>query len=584
MKKTKYVVSFLFGASMLLNGYSQAITENFNDVTQLVPNGWAMTNLSSPVGTTGWFQGDETVFVAFSSPDSAYLATNFNNTTGAGTISNWLMSPQRTFSNGDIISFYSRTVNSPTFPDRLELRLSLNGASTNAGVLSTDVGDFTTLLLDINPTLIAGGYPNTWTQYTATISGLGAPTGGRVAFRYFVTNGGPSGANSDYIGIDNFQYIPVGAASPDLATGPLTAEYTIIPLEQAFAMPLTNNVSNTGSANATDAQLTTRVFLAPDFVTPVQTNTSTSVSINNGSSSLINVGATFTPSATGDYLIQYITSCTGNTVTSADTLEYNFTVSDSIFARDNGVQTGNLGVGAGNGGNLGNMYALTTASTITSVTMGLGTSPNLVTPDSVIVDVFAFNNGLPTTLIGSSLPLLRVGADTVAGTFQVTFSPALSVPADTIVVTARETSSGTRALGLADNIFTLGTTWVNWPTSPAGGWANNEFFGVPAFNKVYIIRPNFGNSTASIIDEEIGVVSLYPNPSDGRFFVDFKLDNTGEVIVKLITTEGKVISTENFMYESTTTREYNFSHLPKGTYFFEMNYNGKQSARQVVIK
>jgi hypothetical protein len=68
------------------------------------------------------------------------------------------------------------------------------------------VGDFQTLLLDINPTYTLTGYPNAWTQFTVTVSGLGSPTTGRMAFRYFVENGGPDGAISDYIGIDAVQY------------------------------------------------------------------------------------------------------------------------------------------------------------------------------------------------------------------------------------------------------------------------------------------------------------------------------------------------------------------------------------------
>lgn len=739
-KQRRYLLILLLGTTLLSNAFSQAITENFNDPNNLGASGWVRTNLSAPIGTTNWFTGNPTVFPAFSAPDTSYIGANFNNVAGANTISNWLMSPVRTFSNGDVISFYTRTIDSPTYPDRLQLRLSLNGASTNAGGTSASVGDFTILLLDINPTLTTAGYPNTWTQYSATISGLAAPTSGRVAFRYFVTNGGPTGTNSDYIGIDNFQYTPFVALNPDLIAGPLVGEYTIIPLEQAYAMPLINNITNSGTAVATDAQLTTNVFLAPDFVTPIQTNTSTAVSINNGASSLINVGATFTPTTTGDYLIQYITNCTGNTITSADTLDYFFTVSDSTFARDNGTATGNLGIGAGNGGHLGNMFALNTASSITSVTMFLGNSPTGVAADTVYVDVFAFNNGLPTTLLGSSLPIIRVGADTVPGIFQVSFSPALSVPADTIVVCARELPQGTIQVGLADNIFNLGTTWVNWPTSPFAGWANNEDFAVPAFNKTYIIRPNFGpipcptmnisfavnhescvgcnngsvtatpaggvlpytyawspsggtaatasslapgmyiltvtdsagctgvdtvtinaatpcptitisftsnnescagcndgsatgtptggtapytyawspaggtaatasslapgmyiltvtdsvgcmatdtitiNSFNSIEMFGIGNVKLYPNPSDGKFFADFELDHSGELMIKLITTDGKVISTEVFMYESATTKEYNFNYLPKGTYLFEVTYRGNKSARQILIK
>ncbi len=76
--------------------------------------------------------------------------------------------------------------------------------ATSTGTGDAAVGDFTTLLLTVNPTLVLGVYPTVYTQFTATISGLGAgPNPGRIAFRYFVTSGGPSGANSDIISIDD---------------------------------------------------------------------------------------------------------------------------------------------------------------------------------------------------------------------------------------------------------------------------------------------------------------------------------------------------------------------------------------------
>ena len=95
--------------------------------------------------------------------------------------------------------------------------MSTNGTSSNVGSTATNVGDFTTLLLDINPTYTTTGYPNVWTNFVVTVSGLGGPITGRLAFRYFVENGGPSGANSDYIGIDTVQYDCNGRrhANPD---------------------------------------------------------------------------------------------------------------------------------------------------------------------------------------------------------------------------------------------------------------------------------------------------------------------------------------------------------------------------------
>ena len=183
----------------------EALTQGFDDITTLPGAGWFFQNNSSPLGLTDWFQGNDAVFPAHAGAPTAYIGANFNNTGGVGTISNWMLTPEMPLFNGDSISFWTRTGAGSIWPDRLELRLSTSGSSTNVGTLATDVGAFTTLLLSVNPTLVQGGYPEVWTQYTATLTGIPAGATGRYGFRYFVTNGGPSGSNSNYIGIDTLQ-------------------------------------------------------------------------------------------------------------------------------------------------------------------------------------------------------------------------------------------------------------------------------------------------------------------------------------------------------------------------------------------
>ncbi len=136
------------------------------------------------------------------------------------------MTPEIALADGDTISFWTSTAAGSIWPDRLEMRLSTAGASTNVGTLATDVGDFTTLLLSVNPTLVAGGYPETWTQYTATLSGIPGGATGRIAWRYFVTDGGPSGNNSNYIGIDTVEFTSGGGgdACTTLANVPWLSE------------------------------------------------------------------------------------------------------------------------------------------------------------------------------------------------------------------------------------------------------------------------------------------------------------------------------------------------------------------------
>ncbi len=202
--KRFFAMALVFVSLTNVSNSQVLINEGFDVVT---PAGWSQQNLSTPAGINPvWFQGNAAVFPAQSGATTSYAAANFQCVAGANTISMWLFAPNITLKNGDIFTFWSRTVPFPAFPDRLQVRMSTNGASTDAGTTPTSVGDFTNLLLDINPLYSTSGYPNVWTEYSITISGLAGPTSGRIAFRYFVEDGGPAGNNSDYIGVDNVVY------------------------------------------------------------------------------------------------------------------------------------------------------------------------------------------------------------------------------------------------------------------------------------------------------------------------------------------------------------------------------------------
>ncbi len=204
-------------------GKTQSFVEGFDNISSL--NDWYIQN-NSDSQDQDWAAGNTNNFIAQTgAPDSYFsVGNNSTNSNSTATISNWLFTPTRTFNNGDIITFYSKTVlSSPMFPDRLEVRMSQAGNSLDVGNSSTSVGDFTNVLLTINPNLTNIDYPTNWTQYIITISGLSGPTNGRIAFRYFVTDGGINGINSNYIGIDTYTYYSV-AASPtnDDCTGAIS--------------------------------------------------------------------------------------------------------------------------------------------------------------------------------------------------------------------------------------------------------------------------------------------------------------------------------------------------------------------------
>ena len=199
-----------------------SFTEEFDTVSAAVTKGWVLANNTKPIGTIGWVQGffyvsnnNKGIYTGGFSGNPSYSGADFIMTTsdcghGVANISNWLISPAVMMKNGDEISFYTRTYDNPSVAaDRLEVRVNTSNSSADVGRDSSSIGGFTNVILDINPDYSLDGYPGEWTKYTATISGLPIVKKSRVAFRYYVPDGGPQGNKSSGIGIDKFEFISI---------------------------------------------------------------------------------------------------------------------------------------------------------------------------------------------------------------------------------------------------------------------------------------------------------------------------------------------------------------------------------------
>jgi hypothetical protein len=176
------------------------LVEDFDNVSALGASGWVQVNDSSPaLPGDPWFQGNSGVFPSESGAADSYVATNYASAGFGGVVSNWLLLPELTLNGLTQFTFSTRSAGA--FPDRLEVRLSTNGGSTS-------LGDFSTLLLTLNPALTPGGYPSEWTTYTLDLGVVLSPlaTTGRLAFRYFIDD---NSVNGDYVGIDSVHVSPI---------------------------------------------------------------------------------------------------------------------------------------------------------------------------------------------------------------------------------------------------------------------------------------------------------------------------------------------------------------------------------------
>jgi len=200
----------------------RAFSEDFDSLALAIGKGWIAINNSKPAGTSTWHQGvDQPLatggtmgFPAYRwhTRKTEYASCDYTCAGGLATISCWLVSPVLKLSNGDTLSFWTRTVDPVLYPDRLQVRLNLSSETADVGSDPESVGAFGQLLFDINKDLNKTDYPMTWKKYQWVVDGLhpGEVRNGRIAFRYYVTQGGPSpdSKNSDTIGIDEFSLSP----------------------------------------------------------------------------------------------------------------------------------------------------------------------------------------------------------------------------------------------------------------------------------------------------------------------------------------------------------------------------------------
>ena len=169
-------------------------------------------SLVDTMGTSGWYPGtygstktDPNFYgfyaYSYQSSPSEYAYSYVPVANRSSSVSSWMLSPILVVKNGDSISFYTRGDTTGIYTNRMQVLMDTLG-SVNVGHDLNSVGGYTSVLFDINPTHISGGYPTTWKKYEYTFSNLTGSKNIRIGFRHYVFQP----ANARGIGIDLFKF------------------------------------------------------------------------------------------------------------------------------------------------------------------------------------------------------------------------------------------------------------------------------------------------------------------------------------------------------------------------------------------
>ena len=426
--KRKITLLLIAACSVLTMTSQIVLQEDFTAPFTPAAAGWGVLNLSSPIGSATWFQGNGAgTFPAFNGGPNDYYGCNFNSQGATpGGISNWLITPVVTIYNGGVLQFATKCALSTSAPDRMQVRMS--SAGTNSAIPSgtASVGTFTTLLLDINPNLTTNsvglsvnngsvnGYPTSWTVYTIAITGVTGTVTGRFAFRYFVDDGGTNGANSDYIGVDAVRY--------NLPCGPTVQSYTTCAGVSTTLTAIGGAATTTYSWNT--GATTSSAVVSPNTTTVYTlTPSAGTVSCGNAVTATITVGAQLSMSLT----TSSSTICSGRSV---------------VLTAISPAATYTWSTGANNS------VITVTPNTTTTYSVAGQNGPGCFGGNSITVNVLAspsLSVSLTPACIGGSFTILASGANSY--TYLASTSNPQTIASPTAAGAFFFTLSGTAANG-----------------------------------------------------------------------------------------------------------------------------------------
>lgn len=451
--------------------------------TYVFPNGWLLANVDNRTPNAqvayineAWERRED---FSFNVADSVAFSTSYYSP--AGGADDWMWTPAINLTGTSVkILSWSAVSYDLSYPDSYEVRIMTvppTGSTGNIGNMVTS----STVLFSTAAENAA------WINRKVDISSYN----GNTVYIGFRNN-----SNDKFIlAIDDIKVESIFVHDAE-TSAEIDYEYQQIPLSQASSISLGATIKNSGSENLTNLNLKAEVYNSLNTLVYSASGTSIASVAPPEAVNAFTIPS-WAPSGSGIYTIKYFPVLAETDENTAnDTLSKIIQITDSVFARDNGNVNGKLGIGAGQGGYLGQAFTITNEVYLTSVTAKF--TRGYTSKRYALVLWNTTVTGTPDALIASTDTLLYPSNDTLLTTVPVHGGKFFLTPG-TYVITAVEFDS-TLALATTDQSFTTGAGWVNWPTSPSGGWANMETFGA-SFAKPFYLRLNI--NTAAVLPVRI---------------------------------------------------------------------------------
>ncbi len=179
----------------------------------------------------------------------SFWVSNVQNSNLAGVIDEWIISPRiSVIYEGDSLYFWAGSVGSP-FPDSIKVKVSTTINSIES--FKHELGYFK-----------VDGPDGTWNKYGFDLSEFDS-LDIYFAINYFILDGGPGGANSDYVWIDH----PVITGDPSTINNAPSMSYLLLPLSESYVDPSLDSIKFkwTASKDLDKQNLEYKLSIVNDF-------------------------------------------------------------------------------------------------------------------------------------------------------------------------------------------------------------------------------------------------------------------------------------------------------------------------------